>query len=390
MLGFAEGKLADALRFAAGYVAEVNESAAAGDGIQHADKVSAEAALLLLVAARAGRSDSVPARQLAQVLRPVARSERLRLILRYRPGEAHVAALPALVLRQLGDVDAAFDEAVRDALGSPLRDAAERLPFREMDARWVRSLAGGGAPDVTDLLPLSVLSRGVDPASCSRSDLYALTHSVMYATDLGRGPLPPSVRTAVAVSTDIGLAWTLSRDDLDLLAELLFIPLLTTVGWSPLARLGWQVLFEIWQKLGFLPGPALRHDQLRSGGPEAVRHARDGCYHTFFAGGVLAGLALANPERVPTAAVPGATAGTGRTGSPPMTHVSRHRHRLAAAHAPALAAIDLLTAIRGGDFGARDEFLQLHRPTTNHLAGSPLNLHGRRHDRSRREHPSIP
>jgi hypothetical protein len=51
------------------------------------------------------------------------------------------------------------------------------------------------------------------------------------------------------------LSWTLVEPDFDLLAEFLLCETFMEGGWSEQAVVAWRTLLEVWDRLGFVPGP---------------------------------------------------------------------------------------------------------------------------------------
>jgi hypothetical protein len=108
-----------------------------------ADKIVTETGLLLLLTNRVP-DRSVVLRQaesaLVHSLIPLARSDRLKLLIMRYPQMVSSVGFAHTALAAAGHPDEAFGEAVASAFQSGLVCATERLPFRLMDVRWQESL----------------------------------------------------------------------------------------------------------------------------------------------------------------------------------------------------------------------------------------------------------
>jgi hypothetical protein len=168
-----------------------------------------------------------------------------------------------------------------------------------------------------DLIGQSALGAGLDVLTQRRDDLYALTHSIMYATNLGadRVPLP---RSSCRVSNDLdaALAISLDRQDYDLAGELLACYFMLGFRLTPSASFAFDVITAVENQAGFLPAPTLRLDRLAAlGGADRSRYLLAASYHTIYVMGLLCALALHKPWLV--------TSGSAAGPAPPAALLAR-------------------------------------------------------------------
>lgn len=267
-------------------------------------KAGGELAMLLRLARRAllDERDAEEIRALARALAPLVRSAEVHRTLVMRPSRAAMYALSHFCLAELGVADERLDRVARLALGSSVRAANERVPYRLLDAAWTRHLAFGDAELDHPAIGLSPLGAGVDLLEATAEDAYAFTHALPYATDFGRIALPAGLDRSMLLGIAEALAVkALDEDDLDLLAEVLMAPAILRVAWTPILAFGWRVLERVWREFGFVPGPGLPPavpDETRA---QAVRRVLGTTYHTTFAAGLccatLVSCGAAPPDR---------------------------------------------------------------------------------------------
>lgn len=265
--GLARRRLHEVLDFALRHSAHLTQmqphwQEPCGTGIEWLDKVVTETALLCLIVPRAGGPDpalAAKARALAASIEPLARSPAyLQKILRH-PQHVIVYGIAHLALTAAGRPDADFDFVVRRAVHARLHQAAERIPFRDLDAMWL--LHGydeqAFAISFEAVAYGSILSAPASPFYLTRTDGYAITHTVFYLTDFGRHPLPAAIdRPRLRQLLEETIAWNLLAGDLDLLGELLLSAWQLGPHFGPYARLGLDYFFTSWQRLGQLVAPA--------------------------------------------------------------------------------------------------------------------------------------
>ena len=146
----------------------------------------------------------------------------------------------------------------------------------------------GIRPSFRDLLPHSIVMGAPHPAQMTRSDAYAYTHSMMYLTDFG---------STVSDGIDLGrmlfitlgyLAKYIAEFNLDLVVEMLMVARFLHAHNSPYYQLGRSLVVEIWDQIGFLPGPEFNPRKYESLEEQGRRwYMISQCYHTTFVAGML-------------------------------------------------------------------------------------------------------
>jgi hypothetical protein len=266
--------------------------------VTFSDKIVLETSLLLLLAARVAKQFppmTASIIQLATMIAPRARSERVRAMLQRFPHTAVSLGIPHLVLTRLGYEDKEFDDLVSELFDSGTPFASERVPFRIMDARWVHALQNATSKsDFFDVVSISLLGSRTHAIYMSRTDAYALTHAVMYATDFGLRPLPKGVDLSrVASLIDSAVAWNLDAVDFDLLGELLIAAIASGLPPTPHTIAAWEFLHATWAKFGFLPSPTFRASTFDGLADDAKRaYSFEHTYHTTYVAGMLCALLL--------------------------------------------------------------------------------------------------
>jgi hypothetical protein len=267
------------------------------------DKIVVEAALLVLLAARAAPESSTigdAVDQLAEQLAPRARSRRTRTLMMRFPHCVATLGFGHIALQSAGHPDFEFDEQVRRCLATEQVRAIERVPFRTIELGWHHQLLGlESANDDSDLLPLSVISNPPNPCFALREQAYQLTHVVMYATNFGARPdRLGGYRDRLEQAVDGFLAWTVATEDYDLVCELLIALECAAIAWRGRAKIAATQVFRVWNDLGYLPGINYDSDAReavtgRARDAYAVRHI----YHTNFVLGILCALLIWGTNR---------------------------------------------------------------------------------------------
>ena len=223
-------------------------------------KVIAEAAMLLRCAAFLGDTDAEMARaihDLARRLVPAARGESLLVALCREPTLALDHAAAHIHLTGLGHPDASVDQMLAEIAQGEAFGGPERLPNHELEHHWLRQIwAGSGDPPDADLVARTCIARPLDALGSATEDLYAFTHVVLHASDMGRRSPPwPRWRDEIAADAEAALAAALDADNLDLAAELLWTWPMLGLAWSPAAMFSFGLLASAQDEHGFLPGP---------------------------------------------------------------------------------------------------------------------------------------
>jgi len=274
------------------------------------EKPIAETAMLIYAASASAHRPSVESRvnELARLLIPHARTERVLVDIALHPALAFKFAVPHILLTRLGYADASFDEFLRLCISSQVRNGQDRPPSASLERKWISCLWTGQKPDAgwrVDLLN-SVLNWPIDILGGLRDDAYAFTHLFMYSTDFGFQPhrLPRRRATILGVAESL-LARYIDAEDYDLAGEVLLAWPLTGAAWSPSAAFGFRVLASVEDQVGILPCGNVNHARLiRLEGHERVRYALGTAYHTAYVMGFLCAAAL-GPGRVPPTSIAG-------------------------------------------------------------------------------------
>ena len=274
-------------------------------------KVVAEAGILLRCAALASVGDRALAEAvdvLAIQLAPLARGESVLVRLCSEPASAIEHATAHLYLADIGHRDDAFGRFLQEILGGECAGGAERLPNHALEHHWLEQIRSGAvAARQADaaLLAATCVGAPLDVLGASTLDLYAFTHVVLYATDMGRRGAPwPRPVDAIAAEAEAALAAALDADNFDLAAELLWTWPMLGLPWSPAANFAFRVLAAAQDDHGFLPGPQYAELEPAQRDEGMLRTS----YHANLVLGILCAVALL-PERAPAQAVPAAPAG---------------------------------------------------------------------------------
>jgi hypothetical protein len=307
-----------ALDFARSVLDDV-ESTTDGTLGRIAQKVVAETAMLLYAVAPL-RATHPPVEtacaRLAPRLVPMARGTEAQAAVCLDPGKALDHAMAHILLDRLGHADAAFDTLLRGAQQTGRELGPERLPHRLIEQEWLEQIWPHGAPSRrrrSEALAASALGRPLDALQAARADIYAFTHAVLYASDMGRRPLA-SARRRRDIEADalVALGFALDAEDCDLTVEVLWTWPMLGLPWHPAALFALKGLIERQDSLGFLPG--IGFDARRAGEMSAEqrkRHERETCYHTVYVMGFLCA-AASRQGPLPQRASPRAKRGTSR------------------------------------------------------------------------------
>ena len=308
-----------------------------------------------------------PAARLASRLVPLARGTDVQAAVCLDPGKALDHAMAHILLDRLGHADAAFDTLLQRAQQTGREFGPERLPHRLVEQAWLEQIWPLGAPSRrrrSEAVAASALGRPLDALKAARADIYAFTHAVLYATDMGRQPLA-SARRRRDIEADalVALGFALDAEDCDLTVEVLWSWPMLGLPWHPAALFALKELIERQDSLGFLPG--IGFDARRVAGMSAEqreRHVRETCYHTVYVMGFLCA-AASRQGPLPQRASPRATRGTSRGAGAALLDLLRgdtHRPQWCAgmagqgaalqdAAAPLLLSVLLRRAAEAGD-----------------------------------------
>jgi hypothetical protein len=228
------------------------------------------------------------------------------------PGLAQDHAVAHILLSRLGYPDAAVDRLLAQALAMGADFGPERVHHRRLEREWLAGMWSVGEAQsrrnrsrkFSRLLAESMLGRPLDALGSSRLDLYAFTHAVMYASDLGRRQVVlPRRSFDIANDAIAALAFSLDGDDYDLTAEVLLTWPMLRLAWSQCATFAFHLLADVQDELGFLPGLGFdrsSHDRLQ--GARRLRYILSSSYHAIYVMGFLSAAALM-PGCAPPASV---------------------------------------------------------------------------------------
>jgi hypothetical protein len=307
-----------ALEFASGVLDDI-ESAAAGTLSRIAEKVVAETAMLLYAVAHLRATHlrvETACASLASRLGPLARNTEVQAAVCLDPGQALDHAMAHILLDSVGYADVAFDSLLQGTRQVGRQVGPERLPHRLLEQSWLEQIWPHGAPSrrrPSEAVAASALGRPLDALKASRADIYAFTHSVLYATDMGRQPLASaSRRRDIEADALVALGFALDAEDCDLTAEVVWIWPMLGLRWHPAALFALQGLIELQDFLGFLPGIGFASQSvIGMSSEQRERHVRATCYHTVYVMGFLCAVA-ARQDRSPQLASHRARRGTSR------------------------------------------------------------------------------
>jgi hypothetical protein len=269
------------------------------------EKPVAEAAMLIYAASASAQCPTIHRHidDLAQLLIPHARSERVLIDIALHPTLAFKLAVPHILLTKLGYADIRFDDLLRSCMARSVRNGHDRPPSSSVERRWISRLWNHQECDRESRrneFPDSMLSRPIDVLGGLREDAYAFTHLLMYQTDFGyRKHRLPRRRSILLNEAQSLLARFIDAEDYDLAGEILLAWPLTGAPWSPAAAFGFRILASVEDQAGMLPCGNISLTRLRQlKGEEGVRYALGTAYHTALVMGFLCAASL-RPGRLP-------------------------------------------------------------------------------------------
>lgn len=266
------------------------------------DKVIAETAMFVrsatLVPAALAPGVAARAHELAQQLLPHARHPRVSIGVALHPALSLDYGAAHLVLSKIGYHDAGFDAALAASINSPLTEARERLPHRELEQAWLSSLAGGPVPGA-EMISRTALVKGVDLLTGSRDDLYAFTHALLYASDFGNRDVElPQLGNETLAAARSAIAGSLDDDDFDLAGELLLTWPFLNAEWDSTSSLAFAVLANVEDQVGILPSLSLDKIAYEKHSPEARKQfVAAVAYHTAYVMGLLCAVMICRQSR---------------------------------------------------------------------------------------------
>jgi len=226
------------------------------------------------------------------------------------PASAFESATAHIHLAALGYRDDSVDRLLTEiAQGEDVRP--ERLPNHDLENAWLRQIwSGSDVSALAELVARTCLARSLDALGSAAPDLYAFTHTVLYATDMGRRPFTtPRPMREIEADAEAALAAALDADNFDLAAELLWIWPMLKLPWSPAATFSFSILATMQDTHGFLPGPEYSSPHhLSAPKDQQDEYVLRTSYHATLAMGILCSAALRS-NLVPQTTVPRTNSG---------------------------------------------------------------------------------
>ncbi|MEV7781367.1 hypothetical protein [Kitasatospora sp. NPDC088351] len=298
-------RIDEVLEFAAGQLRHLDDYAAhwhddPGEMVRKEDKVAIETAMLLLVTGRIpGHRDGEAWRRLVDECVRRCRGGRVRCVIARHPRTVSSLGLGHLFLSALGCPDEDLDHLLENAVGTGQVGIEEHVPFRRLEFEWARrgaahpAFAESGRAASKWRPEVSAIASDRDGLYATREDCYALTHTLMYATDFGAAGIPGIDTERLRSSIGSTICFALAIDDFDLLGELLLADAVLPGHASAAARCGWAVRTRVLDDRGALPGPTFRDAELAKQEPAGRAGYRFyHSYHTTYVDALLCAAVL--------------------------------------------------------------------------------------------------
>ncbi|WP_435879516.1 DUF6895 family protein [Streptomyces tirandamycinicus] len=203
-------------------------------------------------------------------------------------------------LRLCGRDAPEFGRIIRQSVAGGYAAAFERVPYRQLDLLHTLYLCGieHDLAPMDDVLPFTLLCRRPNVLKLTDRDVYAVTHTIFYATDFGlREPVwPDAFRPGEGVELlEALLVLAEARANADLVGELLCCLYCLGVTDSRSAQRAWAFLESVQDDNGRVNGPeGILHPEAGTADAD-FRHWAEG-YHTTVVA-ALAGLLERSPRR---------------------------------------------------------------------------------------------
>ncbi|MFI8456948.1 DUF6895 family protein [Kitasatospora sp. NPDC085464] len=271
------------------------------------DKIAIETSMLLLVLDRAGGGqDRAVWDGLVEFCESRCRSPRVRCVIARHPRAVSSLGLGHYFLSALGRPDEDMDELVRNAVATGHAGTEELVPFRHLEFCWAQRKAGRGSSEqLGQVSPAwqveaSAIASDHDGLYTTREDCYALTHTLMYATDFGSDRIPGADEDRLRSSIGSALCFAVAIRDFDLLGELLLADAVLPGNASAFACCGWALRTRVLDSRGSLPGPAFRVDEYRRRGALGrASYAFQHSYHPAYVDALLCATLLRRQDEWP-------------------------------------------------------------------------------------------
>lgn len=184
-----------------------------------------------------------------------------------RPEYFQIYAMIYVVLQQCNVIDDTYRATIQRILDQGYVTATETTPMRLLDRRHLLDCGSfiHGLPSYEELYQWTLLKRTPPVFSLTDTDVYAITHTLFYITDFGRGTAPPMFAeehlATVRWMVEILLGLYLRRQHWDLVGELLLS--CYCLHWYPdiIFELAWEGLLAAQLSDGAVPGPRFSEEQ---------------------------------------------------------------------------------------------------------------------------------
>ncbi len=236
-------------------------------------------------------------KELIEVLEPLARSKAMLLNICMQPPLALDYAHAHICLSYAGYPDERFDKALSAALQSSSVEGIERTPYRMMEGEWLKQRWKSDYESNFDFwIPLSCLHHEVDIFSPGSDGAYSVTHAIMYAA-FGKKHIPGTDPGIILQWVESLLVRYMDEQNYDIAGELLMAWPLLNKHWSSTAAFALNCLFQIEERVGFLPAPGLERSLVDNAEDKNAKrtYIYSINYHTALVMGLLCSSILENP-----------------------------------------------------------------------------------------------
>jgi hypothetical protein len=196
------------------------------------------------------------------------------------PGHYSPSAVAYLALRATGERIAAFEDLLRRLRSAGFPQCLELTPYRVLELQYVlwKSGLAKRKPALGPHFRASSLALARNPIYLNESEVYSITHTVIYLTDFA-GPcdLPPPIRQRALDMVRPLLVHFRRAGNWDITGELLLNLIGLDSGDDPLFAANMQALCSVQWPDGTVPGPHYSPaDSQAAGGDYIFKN----CYHT--------------------------------------------------------------------------------------------------------------
>jgi hypothetical protein len=275
--------------------------------VQRAQRVS-ELAIALVCLKEVAAYEDPRLTQILDTLCAIQSHQRFRDRVLRMPAEFVLYCDLYALLARMGRADTWQREVLSRAVAHGLLHQSERLPHRVMDVSLSLELAGLEVdwPTLEEAYQESILARRLDPHYLRESDLYAITHVIMFQYGFGlrdrRQIYDENERRRLDRLLTVLLVDVCLQKHWDLVSELLICWDCIELRHSYVYESAWAALASVQADSGALPGPerAIAHRRQSFDSPEAEAEMRSSfkhCYHTTLTTLVAGALRLRRARR---------------------------------------------------------------------------------------------